>query len=63
MKAGTFLKVPLEFLMAMLSAQAETTMQFMKQDPKGADLYKDKGFEMFWNGVRRKKRITKGLSQ
>jgi len=39
----------------MLSAQAETTMQFMKQDPKAAGLYKDKGFEMFWNGVTRKK--------
>jgi AcrR family transcriptional regulator len=55
MKDGTFLKAPHEFLMAMLSAQAETTMQFMKQGPKAAGLYKDKGFEMFWNGVTRKK--------
>jgi hypothetical protein len=39
--------------MAMLPAQAETTMQFMKQDPKDTGLYR--GLEMFWKGVTRKK--------
>ena len=53
-KEGKFHKVPHDFLMAMLSAQAETTMQFMRQNPKEAVLYKDKGFEIFWNGITRK---------
>jgi AcrR family transcriptional regulator len=54
-KEGTLQKVPHEFVMAMLSAQAETAMQFMRQHPKQANLYKDKGFEMFWNGITRKR--------
>lgn len=52
---GVFQKVPQEFLIAMLSAQAEMAMQFIRQHPKQADLYKDKGFEIFWNGITRKK--------
>jgi AcrR family transcriptional regulator len=54
-KEGTFQKVPHDFSMAMLSAQAETAMQFMRLRPKEADLYKDRGFEMFWNSITRKK--------
>jgi AcrR family transcriptional regulator len=54
-KEGILQKIPHEFLMAMLSAQAETAMQFMRLYPKEADLYKDKGFEIFWNGITRKK--------
>jgi|SRR5271170_638130 len=53
-KEGTFHKVPHDFVMAMLSAQADTAMQFMRQNPKKADLYMDKGFEIFWNGITRK---------
>jgi AcrR family transcriptional regulator len=53
-KDKTFQKVPYEFVMAMLSAQADTTMQFMRQNPKEADLYEDKGFKIFWNGITRK---------
>jgi AcrR family transcriptional regulator len=52
---GSFQKVPHDFLLAMLSAQAETAMQFMRLHPKEADLYKNRGFEMFWNGITRKK--------
>jgi AcrR family transcriptional regulator len=54
-KEGILQKIPHEFLMAMLSTQAETAMQFMRQHPKEADFYKDKGFEIFWNGITRKK--------
>ncbi|HEY9777789.1 MAG TPA: TetR/AcrR family transcriptional regulator [Planktothrix sp.] len=54
-KEGIFQDVPHEFVMAVLSAQAETAIVFMKQDPKGAATYKEKGFEMFWSGITRKK--------
>jgi hypothetical protein len=52
-REGLFQDVPRDFVIAMLSTQAETTMQFMKQDPGKSKLYKDKGFEIFWNGVCR----------
>ncbi|HEY9714094.1 MAG TPA: TetR/AcrR family transcriptional regulator [Chroococcales cyanobacterium] len=45
--------IPLPFIFATLSAQAETTMQFMKQHPEQSELYKEKGFEIFWNGIAR----------
>jgi AcrR family transcriptional regulator len=54
-KEGILQKVPHEFLIALLSTQAETAMQFMRQHPKEAEVYKDKGFEIFWNGITRKK--------
>jgi len=54
-KEGIFQKVPRDFVIAMLSAQAETAMQFMRQHSKDSDLYKEKGFEIFWNGITRKK--------
>ncbi|MBA3995405.1 MAG: hypothetical protein C0469_17950 [Cyanobacteria bacterium DS2.3.42] len=44
-------EIPQDFLIAMFSSQAETTMQFCKLNPSESKLYKDKGFEMFWNGV------------
>lgn len=47
-------ETPYDFLMAIFSAQAETTMQFVKQNPEQAELYKNRGFEMFWNGVTSK---------
>ena len=50
-KDNIFRKVPREFVTTMLSAQAEATMQFMKNFPKQANFYKDKGFEIFWNGI------------
>lgn len=48
---GSNKEIPQDFLIAMFSAQAETTMQFCKLNPSESKLYKDKGFEMFWNGV------------
>jgi AcrR family transcriptional regulator len=55
LKEGIFQKVPHDFIMAMLSAQAETAMHFMGEHPNQAVLYKDKGFEIFWNGITRKR--------
>ncbi len=51
---GIFQDIPNDFIIAMLSAQAEITMQFMRQHPRKSKLYKDKGFEIFWNGITRK---------
>lgn len=51
---GVFQKLPHEFVLAMLTAQAETTMQFMRNYPTESDSYKKKGFEIFWNGIARK---------
>ena len=53
---GVFQNIPNDFVIAMLAAQAETTMQFMRQCPKESDLYKDQGFEIFWNGIKSTKR-------
>jgi len=51
---GIFKDLPQEFVIAMLTAQAETTMQFMRQHPKESTQYRDKGFEIFWNGMAQK---------
>lgn len=51
---GVFQDVPGDFAIAMLSAQAETTMQFMRQFPADAEKFRAKGFEIFWNGLSRK---------
>ncbi|HEY9680579.1 MAG TPA: TetR/AcrR family transcriptional regulator [Oculatellaceae cyanobacterium] len=48
---GTFANINEEFVVAMLTAQAETTMQFMRQDASNAAFYKKRGFEIFWNGL------------
>ena len=50
---GTFQNVPPEFVHAMIAAQAETTMHFMRQHPQDAECYKGKGFEICWNGITR----------
>jgi AcrR family transcriptional regulator len=50
-----FLDRPLEFIAAAMSALADTTMDFMRRDPKQSDMYRKQGFEMLWAGVTRKK--------
>ena len=50
-----FLDRPLEFIAAAMSALADTTMDFMRRNPKQADMYRKQGFEMLWAGVTRKK--------
>jgi AcrR family transcriptional regulator len=49
-----FLDRPLEFIAAILSALAETTIQFMRRSPAQADMYRNAGFEMLWAAVTRK---------
>jgi len=50
--AGGALKdVPQQFLLAMFSTQAETVLQFIKNDPERAEFYRDRGFEVFWSGI------------
>lgn len=43
--------IPDPFIMAMMSAQAEMTMHFIKTEPASAETYKTMGFEMYWNGI------------
>ena len=50
-----FLDRPLEFIAAALNALADTTIDFMRRDPKQADIYRKQGFEMLWAGITRKK--------
>jgi AcrR family transcriptional regulator len=50
-----FLDRPLEFIAAAMSALAETTMDFMRRDPKQSNMYRKQGFEMLWAGITRKK--------
>jgi AcrR family transcriptional regulator len=47
--------LPQPFIAATLSALAETTMEFMRQDPERAEMYRISGFEMLWAGVTRKR--------
>lgn len=48
---GALKDVPRPFLLATFSAQAETVLQFIKQDPDRAAFYRDRGFEIFWSGI------------
>jgi AcrR family transcriptional regulator len=50
-----FQDLPLEFIAAAMSALADTTMEFMRRQPKQASRYQSTGFEMLWAAVRRKK--------
>jgi AcrR family transcriptional regulator len=47
--------LPLEFIAAAMSAMADTTMEFMRRDPKRAEMHRTNGFEMLWAGLVRKK--------
>jgi AcrR family transcriptional regulator len=48
---GAFKNIPYHFMLAVFSAQAETVLQFIKQEPDKSDFYKERGFELFWNGL------------
>jgi AcrR family transcriptional regulator len=47
--------LPRAFIAATLTAQAETTMEFMRREPKRAAQYRDWGFEMLWAAIARKR--------
>jgi len=46
--------IPQAFIGAALSALAETTMDFMRQEPQKAEMYRALGFEMLWAGITRR---------
>jgi AcrR family transcriptional regulator len=50
-----FQDLPLEFIAAAMSALADTTMEFMRRQPKQAQMYRSTGFAMLWAAVCRKK--------
>jgi AcrR family transcriptional regulator len=50
-----FLDRPLEFIAAVVSALADTTVEFMRRDAKQASMYRSNGFAMLWSAVARKK--------
>jgi AcrR family transcriptional regulator len=50
-----FLNRPLEFIAASMTALADTTIEFMRRDPKQAEKHRRNGFEMLWAAVTRKK--------
>ncbi len=47
--------LPRPFIAATLAALAETTMEFMRREPKKAAQYRDLGFEMLWAGITQKR--------
>ena len=46
--------IPQAFIGAALSALAEMTMDFMRQEPQQAEMYRIAGFEMLWAGITRR---------
>ena len=46
--------IPQAFIGAALSALAEMTMDFMRQEPQKAEMYRSTGFEMLWAGITRR---------
>jgi len=49
------IELPERFVGALLGAQIEVTMEFMKLEPAKAQMYRALGFEVFWAGITRKK--------
>jgi AcrR family transcriptional regulator len=45
---GPMLKVSMSFLVALMNSVAETTMDFMTQDPANAKKHSKEGFDAFW---------------
>lgn len=47
-------KLPPQFVAGLFRAQAEITIEFMSQNPKQVELYRNAGFEVLWAGITRK---------
>jgi hypothetical protein len=45
--------LPRDFIRVMMSAMTEATLECMRQQPKQAAMYRRKGFEMLWKGLKR----------
>lgn len=48
---GKLADVSLEFVAALMTAVADTTINFMRDDPANAETYSQEGFEAFWRMV------------
>jgi hypothetical protein len=48
-----FQKVPQQFIAASMHALVETTMQFMREHPGKAAMYRRTGFDVLWAGITR----------
>lgn len=46
--------LPQQYIVATMSALAETTIDFIRQYPAKAEVYRMAGFEMLWAGIARK---------
>lgn len=51
--SGALRDHPPAFLSAIMSALAETTMDFIAREPASAQQYRQAGFEAFWNAIAR----------
>jgi AcrR family transcriptional regulator len=47
-------RVPPEYVVLMFRAQAEITVEFINAHPESADLCRETGFKMLWNGLTAK---------
>jgi AcrR family transcriptional regulator len=47
--------LPQQFIAAAMRSLVETTMEFVRQNPKQAELYRSSGFELFWHGIEHKR--------
>lgn len=48
-------KLPQQFIAAIIGTLSETTMEFIRQHPDKAEMYRKSGFEILWAGVTRKR--------
>ncbi|MFJ3487382.1 TetR/AcrR family transcriptional regulator [Pseudomonas sp. NPDC090202] len=51
--AGALREQPVQFTAALMRAMADTTMDFMSNEPENAERYCDAGFEAYWNAIAR----------
>jgi AcrR family transcriptional regulator len=49
---GTIRDLPLEFLIAMMEAMTQATIELIAANPSNAAKYRKFGFETLWNGLR-----------
>jgi AcrR family transcriptional regulator len=50
---------PVAYLAALLEGQAVTTIRFIQRNPEGKEEYKLIGFDILWDGIKRKKKKVK----
>jgi hypothetical protein len=48
---GPFAALPPEYLVLMVRAQAEITVEFINAHPESASASRELGFQMLWNGL------------